>query len=702
MGTGLLRPPGRRQSLMLRWVLFLVPLMLPPSCTAADDHLRALTMLEQEVKVSLDPPGHRLEGESSMLFSSAPGQRLSVLLNPDAVVDAIALDGVPLASTPGRGQFDVVVPSAVQGTQHRLSIRYSCVFRDRTPQQILNSEDPGYGVNGIVSPEGTFLSDAADWYPRLPSPPGRLTISVAAPAGTEAITAGRRVKRQTAPGESVSTWEIRDPLPGVALSAGPFRITERKVDGVDLYTYLYPDNADLAERYLDAATRHLRRYRELLGPYPFPKFAVVENFFPTGYGFPSYTLIGGSVLRLPFIVDTSLPHEIAHNWWGNGVLVSRRGGNWSEGLVTYLADYAEQAGASAAAGREYRYRVLAEFASLVPPDRDFPLKQFARRVDPASRAIGYGKSMMLFHMVRTMIGDQAFFAALRQVLAQKLFREATWHDFAEAFSAASGRDIAGFMAPWLERPGGPRLGFSGVQKVAQGAEWLVTGTVAQEGAAYAFPLTVRVETDKGHHDERLAVAGPRTTFAVKVAARPRRLMLDPDVDLFRRLDRTEIPMTVARLKGSETLRVVTTEGCRAEVDTLRRLLASLGRPDAPVVREEDAVSLNKVDTLYCGIPAGTGALPPLPAGVSVSPSAFEVDRVRYDKSGHALFLVLDDPSATDRAVALFLPLSAPAAAASMPKITHYGRFGYLAFNDGVNLAKGSYPPTRRGDVVTLP
>jgi len=90
---------------------------------------------------------------------------------------------------------------------------------------------------------------------------------------------------------------------------------------VDIYTYFYPDNAGLSARYLEAAARYIGFYAELFGPYPFEKFAVVENFFPTGYGFPSYTLLGSAIIRLPFIIDTSLPHEIAHCWWGNGVLV---------------------------------------------------------------------------------------------------------------------------------------------------------------------------------------------------------------------------------------------------------------------------------------------------------------------------------------------------------------------------------------------
>ena len=80
-------------------------------------------------------------------------------------------------------------------------------------------------------------------------------------------------------------------------------------------------------------------YRELVGAYPYSKFAVVENFWESGLGMPSFTLLGPRVIRLPFVWKSSLPHEIAHNWWGNGVFVDMRRGNWSEGLTAYLADH---------------------------------------------------------------------------------------------------------------------------------------------------------------------------------------------------------------------------------------------------------------------------------------------------------------------------------------------------------------------------
>src|SRR5258708_28852397 len=76
--------------------------------------------------------------------------------------------------------------------------------------------------------------------------------------------------------------------------------------------------------------------RGLLGPYPYSKFALVENFWETGYGMPSFTLLGEQVIRFPFILHSSYPHELLHNWWGNGVFVDLAGGDWCEGLTTHL------------------------------------------------------------------------------------------------------------------------------------------------------------------------------------------------------------------------------------------------------------------------------------------------------------------------------------------------------------------------------
>ncbi|HEX9079737.1 MAG TPA: M1 family aminopeptidase [Desulfuromonadaceae bacterium] len=656
-------------------------------------------VLHQEIAVTLVPESHLLTGESTIVAAGgAHGIRLA--LSPAAVVERVTVGGAPASHTFRNGSLEVELPG--HGETVTVRVAYRAAFNDPAPAHPVAGEDPTYGVNGTITPQGAFLGGSAGWYPVPRAIPERRTVRVTAPAGFEAVTAGRRTARSTGPRFSQSTWEERHPVGALSLSAGPYRITERRVGDIDLLAYLFRDDADLAARYLDAAERYIRFYSGLFGPYPFEKFAVVENFFPTGYGFPSYTLLGGAIIRLPFIIDTSFPHEIAHNWWGNGVLVDDRRGNWCEGLVTYLADYLLKERASADEVRDYRLRMLTDFASLVPPDRDFPLVDFAGRVDAASRAIGYDKGAMLFHMVRTLVGDDAFFGALRDICRERMYRVATWHDFIRAFSRRAGRDIGPFMEQWLTRTAGPRLSLAEVTRRRQGSGWVVSGTIVQAPPFYRIPVPLRLDTAGEPARTTVAVSGERTPFTLAAADPPRQLLLDPGADLFRLLSPAELPPTVNRIKGAERLLLVRTGECRATDESLGLLLESLGRPGTPVVPEErlDKAGIDAHDLLFCGVPRNT-ALLRLPGLATVSPGSFTIRGERYSGRDDLLFLAFEHPTREGRAAALFLPLSPEAAGRYGTRITHYGAYGYLVFSNGENRRKGMVPATAPGTRVVF-
>ena len=85
---------------------------------------------------------------------------------------------------------------------------------------------------------------------------------------------------------------------------------------------------------------------------------------------PSFTLLGSRIIRFPFILQTSYPHEVLHNWFGNGVYIHPDSGNWAEGLTTYLADHllSEQRGM----GGQYRFQELMKYSNYVNEKNDFP------------------------------------------------------------------------------------------------------------------------------------------------------------------------------------------------------------------------------------------------------------------------------------------------------------------------------------------
>ena len=670
-----------------------------PGAAAGDNEAAPVA---QEIAVTLVPAEHLLRGDSTLNYAGRP-ETLTLTLNPAARIDRVSSAGRTLPYTYQNGRL-IVTPATAPAGPLVISVRYQLILNDPLPTTAGSGEDPGYGISGIITLQGVFLGSSAGWYPRPLAAPQRRTIRISAPDGMEGITAGERLSRETSGGTTRSVWQEEPPLGDLALAAGPYRIRERQLPGLLVSTYLYPENAHLADSYLEAASGYLRLFAELFGPYPFTKFVVVENFFPTGYGFPSFTLLGSTVIRLPFMTTTSLPHEIAHNWWGNGVLVDSRQGNWCEGLVTYMADQLLEERKGGTAARDYRLRLLSDFSLLVPAELDFPLTGFSSRVDPASRAIGYGKGAMLWHMLRRRVGDEAFFAALKEVFRTRRFQSASWQDFGQALTRSSGQELGPFLASWLEQKGGPHLSLVDVRRQRQGGDWLVTGRVKQTSPLFPLMVPLRLETADGHIDQTLPVKGGQTDFQFLTAAEPRRLLLDPDVDLFRLLPAGQLPANVNRLKGSRRLLAVTTHGCGPDAAVLGRLLATLGQERVTVISEEELAKggSRDHDLIFCGLPQGAAALFDLPPGLELGRNSFNVAGVCYSGAPDMLFLVSRQRPAPGLVAALLLPLSSEAAESALPKITHYGNFDTLVFSGGKNLYKGRVPRQPAGDQVMFP
>src|SRR3972149_3830787 len=181
------------------------------------------------------------------------------------------------------------------------------------------------------------------------------SLDVALPQNWRAVSQGKRI----ATGRERVRWQENQPQDEIHLIAAPFIEYQRSDDGIEALVYLRKDDAELAQRYLDATARYLAIYRKMIGAYPYTKFTLVENFWETGYGMPSFTLLGSQIIRFPFILTTSYPHELLHNYWGNSVYVSTEKGNWCEGLTAYMADHLmkEQMGQ----GNEYRRTTLQKF-----------------------------------------------------------------------------------------------------------------------------------------------------------------------------------------------------------------------------------------------------------------------------------------------------------------------------------------------------
>ena len=496
----------------MQYLLLSLTLIIAGNCHADSKPV----LKHHDLYLQITPNQHKLTALDIMKVDSGGSSNIVLTLNEDAKIvsvgfysdsavsllaahDVYGLDRIndkqPLDYEWDRGSLSISIPQRAGQAESSIGIRYEVTYNDAAPDHPLNTEDPSYGVAGTISARGTLLLAGAHWYPYLDGSVPSYRVHVSGPEGMEAVTAGKLISRAAKDGLATSVWEITQPLPGLALSAGRYVIRETQVDGIPVYAYFFPESQGLVDVYLQAAADYIRLYSELIGPYPFPKFAIVENFFPTGYGFPSYTLLGSSVIRLPFIVKTSLGHETAHSWFGNCVYPDYRYGNWSEGLVTYIADYLYKERSSPEEAREYREQILRNYTTLVPAGKDFPLADFTGRYSPATRAVGYGKAAMVFHMVRQQIGDEAFWHGLQAVYQEHQFQTANWDDFAEAFGRHAKMDLKPFFRQWVERSGAPVIALKDVKRHRKGANWIVSGKLIQGEPAYALRVPVKLESE---------------------------------------------------------------------------------------------------------------------------------------------------------------------------------------------------------------
>ena len=482
------------------------------------------------------------------------------------------------------------------------------------------------------------------------------------------------------------------------LVAGAWKRVEADHDGIRSRRSSTPD-AELAEPYLAGIERALDLYSGWLGPYAYDRFAVVENFFSTGYGMPGFTVLGQDVMRLPFIVDTSLGHEVAHDWWGNGVFVDETRGNWCEGLTTFVADYQQKRALGSEPAAEYRREVCRDFTNYVSEaGKDFPLSQFTERTDPATRAIGYGKTMMVFHMLEVKLGKERFDRVLGSVYRENLGKRASWDTWRAAFSEEAKENLRWYFGQWVRRPGAPALSLGPftVRELPAGgpARYEVEGSLVQKDGVWRLDVPLVFEGQGRSEKTSVACEKATTPILVRLPFRPDVLRVDPEQDVFRRLDPAEMPPVLSRVLGDDRALFVVDDLAGGDLSAAYRELAETltqhGAGETARGSTLDPTALAGRTVFFLGLPPAGPArdlLVQLPSAVRIDPDSFTVEGTEYRQPGASLLVVGRKPRDPARAVALFAGRSADAVRAAGKKLVHYGKYSYLAFVDGKNQAK---------------
>jgi aminopeptidase N len=506
-----------------------------------------------DLAVRFEPARRFLSGEATLRMRLLlPASNLRLRLDDSLRVESVtSREGGRHLFFRVRGQNSLMVPlGPLTGDKGEiaLTVRYSGVH-EPTPveQEVLQTgsgREPGRSQNLLL--EGFLLyTNRTAWYPR-PSLDDHATASLRfdLPVGLSAVTGGERLSARVEGQRTLVEYRQKQPAKYVTAAVGRFyEAGERQEDDLRLRAFGLPRTREDAAELLERSSRILRFFATQFGPCPYPdlNLVLVEGEAPGGHAPPGMVLLQRRppLLRRPLRDDPAsfpdepdffLAHELAHQWFGQAVSGANYRERWlSEGF----AQYAAALWTKSARGESAFRNVLERFSRwALRYDAEGPIHLgyrvgHLRNDAQAYRAIVYDKAAYVLHMLRGIMGEEAFFRGLRAYQERHRYGKAGTDDLREALEAASGRDLTGYFRAWVLGNGVPRLEYRASESGA-GDSYHLTLEVEASGLPGPVPVRVRVTRDGEPeiHDLRLAPGANRLTFDTK--GRPRRIELNFD------------------------------------------------------------------------------------------------------------------------------------------------------------------------------
>lgn len=472
------------------------------------------------------------EGETSLRFDltnrdTATGRGMTV--------SAVSAAGVSLAFTHRDNALTIALPRRFEKDQ-RLHV------------QIAYAGVPASGLKIANNKHGdrTFFSDnwpdkARNWLPTVDHPYDKATseMVVTAPAHYQVVSNGLLVEEIDLPGSRRRThWRQSVPIAPWLYVLGVARFAVQHVDtfqGKAIQTWVYAQDRDAGFHDFAVTTRDvLEFYSNKVGPFSYEKLANVQSNSVSGgmeaasaIFYSEGSVTGDRSVRWRNVVI----HEIAHQWFGNAVTESDWDDVWlSEGFATYFTllyiEHAYGRDEFLSGLEDSRQRVI-EFDKQRPDYR--VVHDNLSDMSQVTTGQIYQKGSWMLHMLRGMIGDEAFWSGIRSYYRAHQDGHATTADFRAEMERASGKDLRVFFDQWLTRGGLVRL--DGDWTYSAAAKSIAIRLTQRDRARlFAMPLQVGVYTAGSTTPTITTVQLSDASHEFQIAAgqRPDRVVLDPN------------------------------------------------------------------------------------------------------------------------------------------------------------------------------
>jgi aminopeptidase N len=531
----------------LRWTACLIILTLTPALSVADTYPvnPGIDIIHYRFALDLSDTSGRLVAKADILarFLTRDIQqlRLDLVNRTDEndghgmIVSAVSHDGNPLKF---RHENDVLWidlpgPSAVNQS-FEFTVEYA-----GAPLTGLLIKENKYGDLTIFS--DNWPDKARNWLPTVDHISDKATseMLVIAPEQWQIVSNGLLVE-QSGLGNGLRLTHWRQSVPIApwlyVLAAADFAVQHvDEFDHKSIQTWVYRQDRDAGFYDFAVPTRQVLEFMSsYVGPFAYEKLANIQGN-SVGGGMEAASAIlysdesvtGERTARWRYVIV----HEIAHQWFGNSVTEASWDDVWlSEGFATYFSylfyEYADGHDAFVASMADTRDRVF-EFYDK-QPDYQIVHDDLADMKDVTTRQI-YDKGAWVLHMLRNRIGDEQWWAGIRNYYRKYMNSHASVADFRFEMESVCNCNLNEFFDQWLYQGGNIRIDGTWHYNESAGSVEVSLMQVQEDGFDFAVDVEIGVyangDTAPAIHSLTLDSQGGRTS--IPVAEKPVRVQLDP-------------------------------------------------------------------------------------------------------------------------------------------------------------------------------
>lgn len=480
-------------------------------------------VLHYRVELDLTKEGIAAATELTIRPATVPLE--TVLLDFGALaIDEVTIDGRP-ATYERRAMQLAIAAQRKTAEPFRVVIRYH-----GTPEDGLLIRDNKYGERSVFA--DNWPDRARHWIPSVDHPSDKATVEfIVTAAGDYGVIAnGALVETVPLPdGFKRTHWREATPIPVycMVVGAADFAIVNAGAAyGTNVEYWLYPQDKELGRQF-GRVPRMVAFYSSLVGQFPYEKLALVQSSTRFG-GMENASAIFLDEKRIngEESLEGLAAHEVAHQWFGDSVTQREWQDVWlSEGFATYFGNlFFEHAD-----GRDV-------FLRRMRTDREDYLRAHYRNarpvIDPSitdpRKLLGsftYDKAAWVLHMLRGLIGDRAFFAAMRDYYNAYRDRNASTGELRVIAERHAGQPLDWFFRQWLHDEGHPILATKWAWRDGK-----VTFEIEQKqsGSVFRIPTVIELRNGNVARRENVVIDERRETFELAAERKPDNVTLDPD------------------------------------------------------------------------------------------------------------------------------------------------------------------------------